>query len=288
MLECLFVEGDIFWIANCPDVLVFPFVLRRKTYVLDYRSPWPIEVENEIGMGLLTKLSVVIERISLRYARVITVTSSKLLPRVQSIGKPIYVIPNFPLKSFKQITIAREQFRRNYGVEQDEKIVLFIGKLSYVEGVDLLPEIISNVVKQDQNIIFWIVGDGPLRFLIERLEHKYPNNVKFFGWKNYKEIPNFINSSDVCIIPRHASPFSSFYNEEGLQKVSEYMLFKKPIIACGIASSKEYLLVKEHEMAKGILKALKGDAPLPNAKTWEVYSEKNILAMFQMLNLKSS
>jgi len=52
VLQIFFVKSDIFWVANCPDVLVIPLVLRRKQYILEYRSPWFFEVENEFGRAL--------------------------------------------------------------------------------------------------------------------------------------------------------------------------------------------------------------------------------------------
>jgi len=54
-----------------------------------------------------------------------------------------------------------------------------------------------------------------------------------------------------------------------VQKIAEYMFFRKPIVACGIAPSKEYLLVEPEDMANGILLALNGKAPIPTPRTWE-------------------
>jgi len=88
---------------------------------------------------------------------------------------------------------------------------------------------------------------------------------------SHEEIPNFINAADICIVPRHKVPYSHFYNEEGVTKISEYMFFGKPIVACGIAESRQYLLVDEKEMAEGIIKALNGEVPSSSRRTWEDY-----------------
>ena len=50
-LQIFFVKADIFWVANCPDILAIPLVLRSRKYLLEYRSPWSIEVEDEFGKG---------------------------------------------------------------------------------------------------------------------------------------------------------------------------------------------------------------------------------------------
>jgi len=279
LLQILFVKGDIFWVANCPDILVLPLILRRREYVLEYRSIWPVDVEEEFGQGPWTSIACIIESIALSRAKAVTLTTSKLLIKVKPYSKPVFVIPNYPLENFRSKT-SREDFRKKHGVKPNLKIVLFVGRLYKIDGADLLPNIISFVLKK-MNAVFWIVGDGPLYSSLKNLEQKYSGFVKIFGWQPYDKIPDFINASDICIAPRHETAFSSYYNEEGVFKVSEYMFFRKPIVACGRAESKEYLLVSEADMGSGVIKALQGKVPSPTPRSWEEYSEKQI---FKLLN----
>jgi len=279
LLQIIFVRADFFWVANCPDILVVPLVLRKKRYVLEYRSPWSLEVENEFGHGPWVRLSALFEKFALKHAWIITLTTSKLMVRVRSFGKPVFVIPNYPLKSFGAISVSREDFRKRCGCHEDDKVILFVGKLTRVEGADLLNDIIDDSLSRAK-VVFWIVGGGPLYPLLEKLAEKFPDEVKLFGWQPHREIPNFIAAVDVCIAPRHASPYSIFYNEEGVSKISEYMFFEKPIVACGIAESKQYLLVDKDKMVDGIIRALGGDFSPPKRHTWEEHSEKKIFEMF--------
>jgi len=283
IIQEFFVHADLFWVANCPDVLVLPLILRRKRYILEYRSPWPIEVAQELGNGPWVYLASFFERLALKHAWLITLTTSKLLNRVKIYGKRTFVIPNYPLRSFGGHTIKGEDFRRLFGYDSSDKIVLFVGRLSRVEAADLLPKIVKKVIERDPSVVFWIVGDGPYYEKLKPLEQKYAKSVRLFGWQPHSRIPSFIEASDVCIAPRHKSAFSIFYNEEGLQKISEYMFFEKPIVACGIAKSNEYLLVDEDGVADGILRALRGEAPRPKRRTWEEYSEKTIFEMFDLI-----
>jgi len=283
IFQAFFVRADLFWVANCPDVLVFPLILRRKRYILEYRSPWAIEVAQEFGWGPWVKLASFFERFALKYAWIITLTTSRLFERVKDYRKPTFVIPNYPLKNFGKNAILREEFRRRYGYSANHKIVLFVGKLTHVEGADLLPKIMENVFREDAAVVFWIVGDGPFYEPLKIFAERYPRRVKLFGWQPNMNIPNFIEASDICIAPRHKSSFSIYYNEEGVSKISEYMFFEKPTVACGVAKSNEYLLVNEDEMAEGILRALRGEVPKPKRRTWEDYSEKKILEMFNLI-----
>lgn len=283
LLQVFFVRADLFWVANCPDILAVPLILRRKRYILEYRSPWSLEVENEFGVGPWVHLTAFFEYFALRCASIITLTTSRLMVNVKRFRKPIFVIPNYPSKSFGNITVSKEKFREHVGCRTDGRVALFLGKLSRVEGADLLPSIIQNVLKR-ADVVFWIVGGGPLYPSLEKFAKRLPRKVKVFGWRPHQEIPNFIAAADVCIAPRHRSPYSIFYNEEGVSKLSEYMFFGKPIVACGIADSEQYLLVGEDKLADGIVQALNGRVAPPQRRTWEQWSEKKIFEMLDLIH----
>lgn len=282
LLQIFFVRSDIFWVANCPDILALPLILRGKRYILEYRSPWPSDVEREFGCGSLVRLAAIVENFALKHASLITLTTSKLMVKIKEFRKPVLVIPNYPLENFGVLSVSRSEFRRRCDCRDGDKVVLFVGKLTRVEGADLLPSLIENVLKK-ADVVFWIVGDGPLYPLLEEFGKRFPKEVRLFGWRSYEEIPNFVAAADVCIAPLHRSSSSFFYNEEGVQKLSEYMFFEKPIIACGVARSDEYLLVDEDGMADGILKALNGMVQPPKRRTWEDHSEKKIYEMFSLI-----
>ncbi|MGQ9642211.1 MAG: glycosyltransferase, partial [Candidatus Bathycorpusculaceae bacterium] len=276
LLQIFCVQADVFWVANCPDVLAFPLILRRKSYILEYRSPWAVEVEHEFGGGPWVRFAAFSEHFVLKYAWIVTLTTSRLSERVKNFRKPTFVIPNYPLESFGRITVSKGEFRRRYVYSEGDRVVLFVGKLTHVEGADLLPKIITDVLRKRNDVTFWIVGDGPYYESLKNFAEKFHGKVKMFGWQPHENIPNFIAASDVCIAPRHKSIYSDFYNEEGVSKLSEYMFFEKPIVACGVAESSEYLLVDEDKMADGVLKALQGEIHEPKRRTWEEHSERKI------------
>lgn len=281
MLQILFVNADVYWVANCPDILALPLVFRKRRYILEYRSPWSLQVKQELGSGPWARLSMILEGAALKHASIITLTTSKLLPRIKRYNKPVFVIPNYPLRTFTT-SLSREEFRKKQGVNVESKIVLFVGRLSRIEGADMLCEIISKTLKK-VDALFWIIGDGPLYPLLDHCTKRFQSNAKLYGWQPYENIPNFINASDVCIVPRHKVPYSHYYNEEGVTKISEYMFYKKPIVACGIADSQQYLLVAEEKMAEGIKQALEGSAHASNRRTWEDYCDAKIVDLFTFI-----
>lgn len=280
-LQILFAKADVFWITTSPDLFVLPIILKRQPYILEYRSPWELEAGTEFAK--LGFLAAFFSRTALKHAKAVTLTTSMFVKDVQKPGKKLFVIPNYPQKQEFKSYISADEFRAAQNVKRDAKIVLFVGKLSTVEGFDILPSVVEEVSKRNNRTVFWIVGDGELHSLAVDLQRRYLGRVRFFGWQPYKEIPNFINSADICIVPRHKTVFSKYSNEEGIQKISEYMLFEKPIVACGIAPSKEYLLVEPEDMANGILLAAERKVPKPTPRTWEDDCEGKVLEVLDFV-----
>lgn len=283
ILQILFTHADIYWVTTSPDIFVIPIIVKRRPYILEYRSPWEMETGTEFTK--LGFLAAFFSRIALKHASAITLTTSLFVRDVKKYGKKFFVIPNYPQKQRFKSYVPADQFRAKHGVSRDAKIVLFVGRLSPVEGFDILHSVVETLSKQSRRIVFWIVGDGELHSLAKDLESRFPERVSFFGWQPYKEIPNFINSSDVCFVPRHKTIFSKYSNEEGIQKISECMFLRKPIVASGIAPSKEYLLAESSDLADAILRALEGKAPKPTPRTWEDDCRHIVL---EMLNFAKS
>ncbi len=283
LLQIFLTRADIYWVANAPEIFVLPLILKKEKYILDYRSSWPLVIRLEFGKGMLSRMAGFLTYTALKFASMVTLTSSTLSRDVKRFGKKVYVIPNYPQEHYFKADVSYDNFRKLHGVKKDHKIVLFIGKLAKIEGADILPSIIEELVEKKKKVLLWIVGDGALRQVAEELERKFPENVRFFGWRPYKEIPNFINAADVCIVPRHKGPVSFSWNEECVFKISEYMFFRKPIVACGVAQSNEYLLVERQDFVKGILKALEGKVPSPTRRTWEDECEEKVLEVIELV-----
>ena len=281
-LQSLFIKGDIVWVANCPDIIGLGPWLSSMNYIYDYRSPWSKEVELEFGKGAFSRLAGIIERRVRSKAKAVVIVSSRMHKDVEHLGKPIFLIPNYPTRSFTA-SKDRDTMRKLYGLGPEKQIVLFVGKLSKVEGADMLHGIAEGL-QRSSDVTLWIVGDGPLKTDIEDLQQKYPDNVHYFGWVDYAEVPNYIIAADVCIVPRHKSTFSDYYNEQGVQKIAEYLAFGKLIVACNIAKSdNNYTLVDEDSIVEGILKVLARKTPLGERRYWEEYSEPVLIEAINKL-----
>jgi len=135
------------------------------------------------------------------------------------------VIPNgIDTKFYKKINIKRNKYKNNL-------ILLYVGRLSKVKGLDYLLKAISNL----DSLELWLVGDGDQKNHLEELSNKLKirQKVKFLGIKDKKELLQIYNTSDIFILPS--------LNEGMSNSILEAMACGLPIITTDTGGSKELI-----------------------------------------------
>ncbi len=104
----------------------------------------------------------------------------------------------------------KEQIREELGIPADKLVVLYVGRLSEVKGVDillgawaLLPEDLQRTTG------LWIVGDGPERQNLERQAHQagISSSVVFTGMRD--NVVDYYHAADVFVLPSRAEGLSN-------------------------------------------------------------------------------
>jgi glycosyltransferase involved in cell wall biosynthesis len=100
--------------------------------------------------------------------------------------------------------------RRNVNIIQDgvrQFVIGYAGKLVHHKGVDELLQAAALLPPTDAWEV-WIVGDGPERSTLEALaaQLKLKDRCRFLGFKNSKEIPEFLAAMDVLVMPSRFEP----------------------------------------------------------------------------------
>ena len=278
IIEVSLLNADLYWIENIPDIIYMTIPFLGKKYIYDRRSPWAKEVQLEFGSKILYRFIELIERLMIKKAVYVTVASTPLLHEYRY-NKPIAVIPNYPEINFKRE--PSKDLRKELGITNTTKIFTYVGKLSKIEGVDLLLKAANKVRETDSEL--WIVGDGPARNLVKKLSEEQ-HNVRWFGWVSREFLGDFLAASNYGLVPRHKTKHSVFYNFEGIQKIGEYFIYGKPVIASGIAPSPYYLVVEPEDFPSVLAKVAKGEITPPNPPegfTWELHSEKIVLTVIR-------
>ena len=134
--------------------------------------------------------------------------------------------PPFAVEEFSQLPAAGE-FRIKYGINQ-KKIVMFLGRINHIKGLDFLVESFYRLVNTGDDVILVIVGpdDGyksALEGLIGRLD--LYNRVLFTGFLNGNDKLSALVDADIFIQ-------TSRY-EQGAWAPFEAVLCGTPIIVTG-------------------------------------------------------
>jgi len=109
---------------------------------------------------------------------------------------------------FRNRNLDRTRVRQKYGVYQDEKLILFVGRLTNQKGCEYLIRAIPYVARYF-NVKLLVAGDGYLRSELESMARKSGggSRVVFAGYVGDEDLTDLFLSSDVMAIPSIYEPF---------------------------------------------------------------------------------
>jgi len=99
----------------------------------------------------------------------------------------------------------RAKLRREFGLEEEKKIVLFVGRLYHRKGLEILLRSIPPVLQEFSEVKFVISGTGfkkkeeSLRNLAKKLEIE--DYVTFLGYVPDEKLPDLYAASDIFVLP---------------------------------------------------------------------------------------
>ena len=97
--------------------------------------------------------------------------------------------------------ISKKEILNKYSINEEfKKIVLFVGRISKMKGIDVLIKAAKIYEKED--VLTLIVGDGEYREELENLKQELNlKNVIFLGNKAHNELKDLYGISDVLVLP---------------------------------------------------------------------------------------
>ncbi|NNE25510.1 MAG: glycogen synthase, partial [Saprospiraceae bacterium] len=109
-------------------------------------------------------------------------------------------------KVFK--TKNKEALCLRYGLDKQAPLFSFIGRLAYQKGADILTEAISNVLAQNTNATFIVLGSGSheLETAFRELEYNFGGRVKALIMYNEEVAHTIYAGSDYLLMPSRFEP----------------------------------------------------------------------------------
>jgi glycogen synthase len=99
--------------------------------------------------------------------------------------------------------------KRQYGMGPLDPMVLFVGRMVYQKGPDLLVEAIPYILKYYGNAKFIFAGDGEMRWSVEeKARHMGVSHAtRFLGYLNGWRLKDLFKASDCVCVPSRNEPF---------------------------------------------------------------------------------
>lgn len=130
--------------------------------------------------------------------------------------------------------VDRELAREKAGLGK-EKIVLFVGRITPLKGIDRLIKAFARIKKKNGARLVIIGGDNGDKLELEQLRHlsdkfDIADAVNFIGTIKHELLPYFYNAADVCVV-------SSLYESFGLVAL-EALACGTPVVATDVGMLK--------------------------------------------------
>ncbi|HYM15969.1 MAG TPA: glycosyltransferase [Dehalococcoidia bacterium] len=122
----------------------------------------------------------------------------------------------------------KEFARRRLGIGASQRIILFVGRIEPLKGIDILISAAAQLHDDENFAVLIVGGDARARAQIDELRRHaaalgIDHHISFIGAVPHETLPLYYNAADVCVVP-------SYYESFGLVAV-ESMACGTPVIA---------------------------------------------------------
>ena len=248
-------EEAVFWGAILRKIWRLP-------HVYDMHSSLPQQFKNfdVVHSNWIHKIFQAFENAALKSSDAIIAICPYLKQHVVEAGiqKKVFVIENTP--ESETILPGEQNTNRELPEFPGKKIVLYAGTFEHYQGLDLLLESISIVVKKKPDVLFLLIG-GVAKltdFYREKAEKMgISANTKFMEKIPASDVRHFLERSDVLVSPRKSGTNTPL-------KIYSYLRSGKPIVATNLVTHTQVLTPEisiltepnADSFANGILRAL--------------------------------
>jgi D-inositol-3-phosphate glycosyltransferase len=122
----------------------------------------------------------------------------------------------------------KERARAALGLKEGERIILFVGRIEPLKGIDVLIGAAAQLHEDENFKVLIVGGDARAEEQVTQLRQHaarlgIDHHVSFVGSVPHEELPLYYNAADVCVVP-------SYYESFGLVAI-ESMACGTPVVA---------------------------------------------------------
>lgn len=237
LVKALFLKKADIIIVTSPPLFIGVSALllskiKRIPFIFEVRDLWP---ESAIATGVLKSKYLIsilyhLEKMLYKHAKKIIVLTpafeKDIVARFPEYKHKISIITNgadFDML----IDSSRATMIRNKYAWKNKKVFAYFGAHGLANDLMQIIEI-ANVYRNNDNILFVLVGDGMQKSSLKEKAKDYNlSNIQFIDSVSKQEVNDYIVACDVCMaILKKTDTFKTVYPN----KVFDYMRCKKPVL----------------------------------------------------------
>ncbi len=130
----------------------------------------------------------------------------------KNLGVPVELSPWISFGTdtnlFFRDKIKRKRKRTEYGIKDNDFVVMYAGKLTKSKGANLLADSIQKkLITHKKNIVFFIIGnsEGTYGEIIENEFKKSENQIIRLPTQKYEELRDYYQVADLALFPKQCS-----------------------------------------------------------------------------------
>ncbi len=199
--------GEEHDVIHCHDWLTFPAGMKAKEVS---GKPMVAHIHatefDRTGDSGVNQKVYDIEREGMHKADMVITVSNKIKQRcIHQYGVPeekIRVVYN-------AVNLSPTHVNANYEIKQDDKIILYVGRITLQKGPDYFIEAAKKVIEKDPNVKFIMAGSGDmLPQVIEKAAATgIGDKVIFPGFIPKEDVERLYKLADVLVMPSVSEPF---------------------------------------------------------------------------------
>lgn len=104
---------------------------------------------------------------------------------------------------------------KELAIEDDEIVISHVSNLKDVKRPMNIISSAERCIRQNPNLVYVIVGDGPLRRKMEDVceQKQILKKFRFVGWVDHDRVPDYVNLADIVVMPSEIETQALVYLE---------------------------------------------------------------------------
>lgn len=224
-------------------------LFKGSKLVFNVSDLWPESAEklNIINNKFLLGISYKLERLIYKKSNLVSGQTQGIISNINERFPdiPIHLIRNgIDTKQFN-VRGNGKPFRAKHQISEDAFVVAYAGIIGHAQGLEIITEAAKQLI-QEKNIVFMMVGDGPVKPQLLEIANEYKlNNITFINSVPRKEMPDVIDACDCYVTPLRKN---DLFLGAIPSKIFEPLYFGKPVLL-GVDGEAKQLFVDEGKCA---------------------------------------